>query len=45
MEQSGWRGFPWTLKSATLEALDFLVDPSQERLVPRDPKRIIAEEE
>jgi predicted aspartyl protease len=28
-----------------LEALDFLVDPSQERLVPRDPKRIIAEEE
>ena len=28
-----------------LESLDFLVDPSHERLVPRDPKRIIAEEE
>ena len=28
-----------------LEALDFLVDPRHERLVPRDPKRIIAEEE
>ena len=28
-----------------LEALDFLVDSSHERLVPRDPKRIIAEEE
>jgi predicted aspartyl protease len=28
-----------------LEALDFLVDPRHERLVPRDPKRIVAEEE
>jgi hypothetical protein len=28
-----------------LEALDFLIDPLHERLVPRDPKRIIAEEE
>jgi predicted aspartyl protease len=28
-----------------LEALDFLVDSGHERLVPRDPKRIIAEEE
>jgi predicted aspartyl protease len=28
-----------------LEALDFLVDSRHERLVPRDPKRIIAEEE
>jgi hypothetical protein len=28
-----------------LEALDFLVDSRHERLVPRDPKRIVAEEE
>jgi predicted aspartyl protease len=28
-----------------LETLDFLVDPTHQRLLPRDPKMIIAEEE
>jgi hypothetical protein len=28
-----------------LEALDFLIDSRHDRLVPRDPKRIVSEEE